>query len=206
MDGGGALDIDGAAPAATGGRIGPNAVLQLVAVLERAGGAALRDRLLEAAGIGALPDGSGLIDEARAARLHQALRRLMPGRAPALLAEAGRATADYILAHRIPGPARMALRALPAPLAAPVLARAIARHAWTFAGSGRFEVAARRPLVFALHDNPLVRGETAGHCLCHWHAAVFARLFQVLVSRRAEARETCCCAQGAPACRFEVSC
>jgi divinyl protochlorophyllide a 8-vinyl-reductase len=33
---------------------------------------------------------------------------------------------------------------------------------------------------------------------------VFERLFRRLVSRSAHVTETQCCAQGAPACRFEV--
>jgi hypothetical protein len=51
---------------------------------------------------------------------------------------AGRRTADYLLAHRIPKPVQALLKALPARLAARVLLSAIARHAWTFAGSGVF--------------------------------------------------------------------
>jgi hypothetical protein len=58
--------------------------------------------------------------------------------AGAILAKAGQGTADYILAHRIPGPAKALIRALPAPLGARLLTAAIARHAWTFTGSGRF--------------------------------------------------------------------
>ena len=52
-------------------------------------------------------------------------------------------TGDYLLAHRIPKPVQALLKRLPAPLAARVLLAAITRHAWTFAGSGRFE--AHRP-------------------------------------------------------------
>ena len=193
-----------AQPAEAGGLIGPNAILQLVPVLDRAGGAALREAVMDAAGLRTLPDGTAMIAEAEAARLHQALRRVAPGRAPELAREAGRLTGDYILAHRIPALAHRVLKALPAALSAPLLTRAIAQHAWTFAGSGRFEVVSRRPLTFAIHDNPLVRGEHADHCLCYWHAAVFERLFRVLVSTRAEVRETACAGAGADACRFEV--
>jgi divinyl protochlorophyllide a 8-vinyl-reductase len=45
------------------------------------------------------------------------------------------------------------------------LGKAIARHAWTFAGSGRFRVVA--PLVFEIADNPIVRGEVSDVPLCH---------------------------------------
>jgi divinyl protochlorophyllide a 8-vinyl-reductase len=93
---------------------------------------------------------------------------------------------------------------MPAGLAAPILSRAIATHAWTFAGSGCFKIEALRPPVFLIHDNPVVRGEASDVPLCHWHAAVFERLFRRLVSRRTTVAETACCAQGAPACRFAL--
>ena len=187
-----------------GARIGPNAILQMVPVLDAHTGPEIRRSLLAEAGVIELPDGSGLIPEGPAAALHQALRRKLPHEAPRIAREAGLGTADYILAHRIPAPAQVLLRALPAPLAAPVLAKAIAKHAWTFAGSGRFAVAAIRPLVFTLEDNPVVRGERSDRPLCAWHEAVFERLFRTLVSPRAAVTETACCAQGAPACRFEI--
>jgi divinyl protochlorophyllide a 8-vinyl-reductase len=113
-------------------------------------------------------------------------------------------TADYILAHRIPMPVQAVLKRLPAWAAGPVLTRAIAKNAWTFAGSGRFAVVRGWPAVLLIHDNPVVRGERAGAPLCHWHRGVFERLYRVLVSDRARVREVACCACGGPACRFEV--
>ncbi|MBN2906390.1 MAG: bacteriochlorophyll 4-vinyl reductase [Rhodobacteraceae bacterium] len=187
------------------GRIGPNAVLQLLPVLEAAGGAALRDEMLEAAGLTEPPSDAGLMDEGPAAAMHRALRRRLPDRAPALLREAGARTGDYILAHRIPPLAQKVLKALPAALAAPVLAKAIAKHSWTFAGSGQFRVVSTRPLVFELTDNPLIRGEGAPHPICGWHEAVFDQLFQTLVDKRLTTRETKCTASGAAVCRFEIS-
>ena len=70
-----------------------------------------------------LPKG-GLIDEAPAARLHQALRVEMPEVAPLLAREAGWRTGGYILEHRIPQKAQRLLRLMPARLSAPMLARA----------------------------------------------------------------------------------
>ena len=186
------------------GRIGPNALTQLLPLLEKAGGEVLRDELLAEAGVFEMPDTTGLIDEEPVARLHQAMRAQIPDLAPSLAWEAGVRTADYILAHRIPGPAQAVLKALPAALSAPLLTKAIAKNAWTFAGSGRFEVASRRPPVFLIHDNPVVRGEYAAGPLCRWHCGVFERLFRVLVSDRVRAREAACCACGAAACRFEL--
>jgi divinyl protochlorophyllide a 8-vinyl-reductase len=189
---------------AAAGRIGPNALTQLLPLLEMAGGVELKDRLLARAGVFELPDMTGLIDEAPVARLHQAMREAVPDLAPALAWEAGVRTADYILAHRIPQPVQTLLRLLPARAAGPVLTKAIAKNAWTFAGSGRFEVVRGWPAVLLIHDNPVVRGERATAPLCHWHRGVFERLMRVLVTDRVRVHETACCACGAPACRFEV--
>ena len=146
-----------------------------------------------------------MMDEGPAAAMHQALRRDLPDRAAALARAAGLATGDYILAHRIPKPAQALLRRLPVPVAAWLLTRAIAQHSWTFAGSGRFEVLSTRPLSFRILDNPVVRGERADGPICHWHAAVFERLFATLVHPGYRAVETACCATGAPACVFEIT-
>lgn len=185
------------------GRIGPNAVLQLIPVLAGQFGSAGAAAILADAGLDGPPSDQGLMDEGPAADLHRSIRHRLPEAAPRLLAEAGRRTADYILAHRIPRPAQVVLRALPPVLAAPLLTRAIAQHAWTFAGSGRFRVAGR--LAFEIADNPMIRGETAPHPVCHWHGAVFERLFRVLVDDRLRAREVACCACGDPACRIELT-
>lgn len=186
-------------------RIGPNAILQLVPVLEEAAGRDFAAHVLAMAGVFELPDPSaGLIDEAPAARLHQAMRLEMPDAAPMLAREAGWRTGEYILAHRIPKPAQRLLRLMPARLAVPVLSKAIAKHAWTFCGSGAFRLVSTWPAVFEIGDNPVVRGERSEVPLCHWHAAVFERLFSALCGPRWRAVETQCCAQGHPACRFEL--
>jgi divinyl protochlorophyllide a 8-vinyl-reductase len=140
-----------------------------------------------------------------AARLHQALRTEMPEVAPMLAREAGWRTADYILAHRIPKKAQTLLKLMPARLSAPILARAVEKHAWTFCGSGGFSLVSKWPVVFEIADNPVVRGEHSDTPLCHWHAAVFERLFSTLCGPDWRCTEAHCCAQGAPACHFEMS-
>ncbi|MEF3045974.1 bacteriochlorophyll 4-vinyl reductase [Pseudotabrizicola sp. L79] len=146
------------------GLIGPNAILQLLPVLDQATGREGRDRLL---------------------------------------AQAGRRTADYILAHRIPQPAQRLLKHLPAPVAAWALSRAIATHAWTFAGSGQFH--RDSPWRFAIANNPLVRGENSSTPRCHWHAAVFGHLYATLVHPSCRCVETECAAQtGNGPCRFTL--
>ena len=187
---------------AKGGLIGPNAVLQMIPVLE-AREPGLGARMLVAAGMDGLPSDHGLMPEGPAARLHQVVRRLLPDEAPAIAAEAGRRTADYILTHRIPKPAQAVLKVLPAALSGPLLSKAIAKNAWTFAGSGAFRVTGR--LRFEIAANPVVAGERSDRPLCHWHAAVFERLFRVLVDDRLRAQETGCCACGDATCRFELS-
>lgn len=160
--------------------------------------------MLAEAGVFEVPDGSEMIPEGDAARLHQVLRRNEPLMAPQLATQAGRGTADYILAHRIPRPVQTLLKVLPAPLAARLLSRAIARHAWTFAGSGAFRVVS--PWCFEIAHNPIVRGETSATPLCHWHVAVFERLYRVLVHPEATCLETTCCAVTSDGpCRFEIT-
>ncbi|MFA8385210.1 MAG: bacteriochlorophyll 4-vinyl reductase [Pelagibaca sp.] len=184
--------------------IGPNAILQLLAPLDRAFGPARTAQLLAEAGLRDVPDGTRMIPETDAAQLHQLLRRKAPDLAAELAAEAGRGTADYILAHRIPKPVQTLLKLLPARLAARVLSAAIAKHAWTFAGSGTFRVVS--PWCFEIAQNPIVRGETSATPLCHWHAAVFERLYRVLVHPAATCRETACCASSAAGlCRFDIT-
>ena len=183
--------------------IGPNAVIQLGETLAAHGEDRLAREIYLAAGC---PDWldhppEAMVGEDAVVRLHAALWRIAPPElAAAYAAEAGMRTGDYILAHRIPKPGRLLLRALPAGASARLLVEAIAAHAWTFAGSGRFSHEAGTPLVVSIAANPL-----AGQGGCVWHAAVFRRLFQSLVHPEARVRETACCAAGAPACRFEIA-
>ena len=186
-------------------RIGPNAILQLVPVLDEVLGPRRRDELLAAADIGSLPDGTSMIDELPVARLHQALRQRWPEQAAAISARAGRGTGDYILANRIPGAAKRILEVLPVGLRARLLSKAIAKHAWTFAGSGRFRVVSANPLVFEIARNPVVRDETAAAPICIWHAQVFERLYRALVADDYRAAETDCGAVDGDVCRFTLT-
>ena len=200
------------APAVTGtqfghgdvARIGPNSVLQLLPLLDEALGREERMRLLRACGMEQPPTENGLMEETPAAALHQRLRREHPALAPSLTRQAGERTGDYIIRNRIPVAALRVMRMLPSWLSAPLLANIIEKHAWTFAGSGRFRVLSKSPLVFELFDNPVVRGESAAAPICHWHSAVFQRLFADIVDPRLRCEETQCCAAGAPSCRFEL--
>jgi len=182
-------------------RVGPNAVIQLGHALRERYGDDVAREVYAAAGEAGLLDAppEAMVDERLVARLFAALHQRLPGpAASATAARAGTRTADYLLANRIPGPVRTLLRALPAPLSARLLLRAVAANAWTFAGSGGFRVRAGAPHVIEIDANPVA---TPG---CAWHVAVFEGLFHTLVSERARVRHPRCCHAGARTCRFEV--
>ncbi len=182
--------------------VGPNAVIQLRAALLASGQGACLPGLFGAAGHAAFVTAppTGPLPEADIGRLFNlvAAHAREPER---ILTEAGRRTAEYLLAHRIPRAMTALLPRLPARLAAAILTHAMTRHAWTFAGSGRFTAEGGRHLTLSITANPLCLHNRTG---CVWHEAVFQRLFQALVSERAEITEIACTGRGAPACRFEV--
>ncbi len=186
--------------------IGPNAVSQLRAALldVRAGRLVFEQAFC--------PDWwdsppGRMVPEQKVARLHRTLRAtLSTEMARQVMADAGRRTADYLLQARIPRLFQALLRWLPAPFAARLLLRAIASHAWTFAGSGRFSATVEgRRATIEIAANPLAAGESSDAPICAWHGAVFQRLFSRLVCEGAEVREVACRACGGRVCRFEVS-
>lgn len=187
------------------GRVGPNAILQYLPVLESAVGETALAAFLERDWCGEIPDGSSMIDEGEAALFHRCVRRRFPAQAEAMAALAGAATADYIIRHRIPASAKAILAILPAPVAETMLCRAITMHAWTFAGSGNFRVESRSPLLLAIGANPFVRSERSATAMCAWHRAVFRRLFSRVTGSDYRVRELDCCGCGEPSCRFEIT-
>lgn len=188
-------------------RIGPNAVTRLAeALAARLGPGAARDIFARAGmahHLAAPPE--RMVEERDVIALHAALRAtLPPAEAEAIAAEAGRRTGAYLLAHRIPRPMRLLLPRLPARLSARILLAAIGRHAWTFAGSGRFAHRPGRPVRFTIAGGPLTRGIQAPRPVCAYYAATFETLFRALVHPRARVVESECEAMGAPACLFEA--
>jgi divinyl protochlorophyllide a 8-vinyl-reductase len=183
-------------------RVGPNAVTQVAAALRANGGEALAERVFAAARLGhllAVPP-ERMVDQALAARLHDALRLTLPrDDAAVIAAEAGRRTADYLLANRIPRPAQWAMKLLPARRAASILLSAMAANAWTYAGNGQVRTQAGNPCILEIAANPLAQPG------CPWHVAVFERLFRALVARDAEVAHVSCCTEGAKVCRFEIT-
>lgn len=187
----------------TRSRIGPNAVLQHLPVLDTAIGKRLRVALLLRAGVDEPHPGCGMLPEDEVVSLHRAVWLFLPDKAEEIQRAAGLAVGDYILANRIPRAAGGLIRALPAFLGARLLSAAITRHAWTFAGSGAFGFTSRSPLTLRIAHNPLAVGPARPSC--HWHAAVFERLFQRLVWPDARVTEIHCCAAGDMACEFRIA-
>jgi divinyl protochlorophyllide a 8-vinyl-reductase len=193
--------------AAHAGRIGPNAIIRVAEALRHQVGASITAELFALAGLSpylAAPP-QQMVDEAEARRLHIVLRsELGPRVAAEVSREAGVATAEYLLAHRIPKPVQALLRVLPAALACRLLLTAIRRHAWTFAGSGTFTAVAGRPTLLTIRDNPLCRGQASEVPVCDYYAATFEHLFRQLVHRDTRCTELSCEARGDDACRFEL--
>lgn len=183
------------------GRVGPNAIIQTRRVLAQHVETRAVERLLMEAGLGAYVPGDpvDMVDADGVGRFFAAIRRTCgPADADAILREAGHLTGAYIIAHRIPRPAALALRGLPAVWAAPLLLRAIAAHAWTFAGAGQVSIRCRAPLSIAIAANPLV---TPG---CPWHLGVLETLFGTLASKSVSLRHVTCCAWGHGSCLTEI--
>lgn len=188
-------------------RIGPNAVIQtLRALRERESPEVARLVPVRAELPEAWPE--GMIPEAWFVRLVEALRATLPAeRAEAVLRQSGAYTADYVGRHRIPALFRALLRLLPARLGIPLLLTAFRRHAWTFAGSGRFQAEGAFPGTIVMQGCPTCRAEAAapaaGHAGAYYEAA-FEGLLR-LAAAGVRVREVSCQGGHAALCRFEIS-
>jgi divinyl protochlorophyllide a 8-vinyl-reductase len=183
--------------------VSPQVVLDVLASVEqRLGRQALAPLLAEAALVRP-PAPTEPVPESVAQGVHAALRRQHPTEASEILADAGRATADSLIAKQLSARAQSMLSSGPWTIAAWLLGRWAKQNSWTFAGSAAF--APTSALEFEIVGNPLIRNETAATPLCRFHEALFERLFQRLVDPRLICREIACQAAGAPACRFAVA-
>ena len=189
--------------------IGPNAVIQLAAAIDRLQGRDVTRSIFAEAGLVHHLDTppEEMIDESDVISLHRTGRLLLgEGAFMAVTGLAGRSTGDYILAHRIPAAARAILPRLPDFIASRMLAWAIVNHAWTFAGSGRCACEfVREGALFTIEDSPLTRDVQSPVPCCHYYTATFERLFRVLVSPRLRVSEIRCAAAGAHDCQFLVN-
>lgn len=192
----------------TGGtkaRIGPNSLIQTAAVLSDRFGRNVARAIFESAGLGREFAGTErvMVPEEKPQRLFRCVCDTCgPTLGRQVLADAGDRTALYLLEYRIPPLAQALLGLLPLTLSARLLVRAIARHAWTFAGSGVFTAhvkAWRRPTIqLEIRSNPLA---TDG---CPWHQAVIARLFSTILQHPVDITHHTCCARGNECCRWEI--
>ena len=189
------------------GCIGPNAITRIAQAMRGHYGEAATRALF---GRAALADAlehppTTPVDEAQVRALHAALREALSAtEAQGIAREAGRLTAEYLLARRIPKLAQTLLRHLPTGLAEHLLLKAVAKNAWTFAGSGVFSYRIGTPTIVEIQDNPVCRGITTDGPGCAYHAATFEHLWRMLIDRGTQVVETACCACGAETCRFEI--
>ncbi|NVO07198.1 MAG: bacteriochlorophyll 4-vinyl reductase [Rhodoferax sp.] len=144
-----------------------------------------------------------MVPQAEVVALHQCVYGMVEVQeVKAIAQEAGKRTGDYLLANRIPAAVQWVLKRLPDKLAARVLCKAIAKHAWTFAGSGVFSYAWSPGLVFCIQGSPLCAGIQSAVPVCDYYAATFERIFRAIVNDDWRVVEQSCQATGAPACIF----
>ena len=187
--------------------VGPNAVIRTLEALTALEGPQGARRVFEAAGLAAYvanPPATMVPADEVAALTAALFGTLGADRARTVFWLAGRRTGDYLLANRIPGPLRYALRRLPAAFASRILLAAIARHAWTFAADGRLTAIHGTPLRIVMEGCPLCGDARAAEPRCALYAATFERLFGALVHAETRVRETQCRATGAARCTFEL--
>jgi divinyl protochlorophyllide a 8-vinyl-reductase len=197
-----------AAEHGAGARIGPNAIIQVVGVLRDRFSLSFAEAVLRDATpytMDTMP--TEMVDEREAQAVVQALvERVGPGTATPVLREAGHRTAVYLMAHRIPVVAQLLMRALPERLGLRLLLHAMSANAWTFAGSGQFDVvrgATGTELVF--HDCAMCRNMREQQPMCDFYAGTFERLIGTLISPSVSVVEVECLAQGGSVCRFQLT-
>lgn len=189
------------------GRIGPNAIIQTAAALADRVGAVRADAIVwRAVGrhLDQMP--TALVDEAEVIALVHELRETMsPEARAAVLRDAGRRTAEYLLAHRIPRSVRWVLHRMPSALALRLLLLAVARHSWTFAGTAEVRVSLRAPITLALARCPMCRGLRSATPCCDFYVGTLQHLVRRLVAPDATVDEVACAASGAPACVIRLA-
>jgi divinyl protochlorophyllide a 8-vinyl-reductase len=194
--------------AMSAGRVGPNAITRMAEALRAQGGLELCRRVFSDAGLAHHLDKppEAMVDEGDVSALNAALFSCLgTRRAESVAAEAGRLTGEYLLRHRIPAAAQLVLRSLPRPVAARFLLRAIAKHAWTFAGSGTFSYAFDDGLTLHLERSPVCRHIKQEEPSCHYLTATFQRIFSAILGPGVAVEEVACSSSGAPRCVFAVT-
>lgn len=190
------------------GRIGPNAILQILAAVRAREGEAAVTRLTRRAGLEdrlARPT-VGLVPIAEVRDLHVALLDLVGlAHARILVAEAGRRTAIYLLGHRIPYLFRQLLRLMPTRYRSRLLLAAIARRAWTFTGGGLFRVERGSPSRVVIEPCPLCPEASRTGLGCVYYAATFEELLRTLVDPGIRVEPAACEAAGSRRCTLWIA-
>lgn len=204
-DAGALAALDVASVAAS--RVGPNAIIRVAEALAEEHGVDVARAVFDTAGLSGWLDHppGAMVPEADVAALHRALIvHLSEHEARGIAASAGRKTADYLLANRIPGLVQMILVLLPGAVAARLLLRAIGRHAWTFVGSGSFTVEPGRPVVVTITGGPLRLAGPAAAGVAAYYAATFEALFRVLVHPKTSVAALRRATEATAACAFSL--
>jgi divinyl protochlorophyllide a 8-vinyl-reductase len=199
------LDVAGSAAAP---RVGPNAIIRVAEALVTEHGEDVARTVFAAAGISGWLDThpGAMVPEADVAALHRALiAHLTEPEARGIAASAGRLTAAYLLANRIPRLVQVILRLLPAAPASRILLRAIGKHAWTFVGSGSFSVAHGPPVVVTITGGPLRAAGPAASGVAAYYAATFEALFRSLVHPKTSVAALRRATEATAACAFSLS-
>jgi len=181
----------------------PFVVSEMVGAIEAVMGADNLALTLKDAQLFRLPRLGEPVREDKAARLHQSVRRLWPLQAHQICVAAGEGVALRLLETQITDRAQAMLGKMPRATGAWLLAKTAHQHAWTFSGSGEFVPESESR--FVLRDNPIVAGEVADSPVCHFHAALFEKLFSTVIHPRLICREVACRATGSDACVFEFT-
>lgn len=180
-----------------------NMVLSFYEVIAAFGGTNLRDELFAQAGLRHLPGPEEPVREKQVYVLHQLVRDTFGNQAPNVMRTAGEAAADVVARYRIPDRAKTLMARMPWPMATWLLMRSARQHAWTFGGSGQFQMITTS--TFELTDNPAIRGTQADHPICDFHAALFGNLMRSIVHRNMSCMELSCSATGAGSCTFKLA-
>lgn len=199
------LDVEGSAASP---RVGPNAIIRVAEALVEQHGEDLARAVFATAGISGWLDThpGAMVPEADVAALHRALiAHLSEPEARGIAASAGRLTAAYLLANRIPRLVQLVLRLLPAAPASRILLRAIGKHAWTFVGSGSFTVERGPPVVVTITGGPLRAAGSAAGGVAAYYAATFEALFRSLVHPRTSVAALRRATEATAACAFALS-
>ncbi len=204
-DAGALAALDAASVAAP--RVGPNAIIRVAEALAEEHGVDVARAVFDTAGLSGWLDHppGAMVPEADVAALHRALIvHLSEHEARGIAASAGRRTADYLLANRIPGLVQMILVLLPGAVAAWLLLRAIGRHAWPFVGSGSFTVEPGRPVLVTITGGPLRLAGPAAAGVAAYYAATFEALFRALVHPKTSVAALPRATEATAACAFSL--